>query len=274
MADVKLDLQEALDEVERGTPDRSEKLAGRSAMSNSAAVIVLVVAGIVGTASWLLIRGSADEPAWQARPLTSLPGLEQQPALSPSGDQVAFMWDGGDLENQDIYLQHVDGATPPLRLTTDPSADSSPCWSPDGRQVAFLRLRDDKTDVTIVSALGGAERRVARIEPGRTCRFPGCSCRRRSTGRLTGRFIALGTATVSLLNLETGEIIPFTPASSVGYDRDPVFAPDSRAIAYWREMVRVSTGLDSADRERWPPGRRTRVAESAGSFIPGTDVVR
>ena len=102
------------------------------------------------------------------------------------------MWDGGDLENHDIYLQHVDGATPPLRLTADPAADSSPCWSPDGRQIAFLRLRDDKTDVMIVSALGGAERRVARIDRQD---FPisGMLLPTKIDWSPDGRFIALGT---------------------------------------------------------------------------------
>jgi WD40 repeat protein len=85
----------------------------------------------------------------------------------------------------------------------------------------------------IVSALGGAERRVARIERQD---FPisGVLLPTKIDWSPDGRFIALGSATVSLLNLETGELIPLTSASSVGYDRDPAFSADSRAVAYSR----------------------------------------
>ena len=61
------------------------------------------------------------------RSLTTLPGVEQQAVLSRrAADRVAFVWDGGRLQNQDIYVQQVNGGTPPVRLTTDARADVSP----------------------------------------------------------------------------------------------------------------------------------------------------
>jgi len=178
------------------------------------------------------------------------------------------MWDGGELQNHDIYVQHVDGATAPLRLTTDPAADSSPCWSPDGLHVAFLRLREDTTDVMIVSALGGAERRAARIMR-QTFPVSGILLPSKIDWSSDGRFLALGTETLSLLNVETGEITRFRAAPSPGYDRDPAFAPDSRTIAYSRgtALVQRQVWIQRIDEDGRPDGAPALLNPQSRAFF-------
>ncbi len=75
-------------------------------------------------------------------PLTSFPGQERYPSFSPDGNQIAFAWDGGNGDNQDIYIKVV-GAGVPLRLTTHPAADQKPVWSSDGRHIAFVRSSEE-----------------------------------------------------------------------------------------------------------------------------------
>ena len=65
-------------------------------------------------------------------PITSYPGFQREPSLSPDGTQVAFSWDGPGRDNFDIYVKLV-GQGDPLRLGKDPAVDESPAWSPDGR---------------------------------------------------------------------------------------------------------------------------------------------
>jgi Tol biopolymer transport system component len=67
--------------------------------------------------------------------LTSLPGREITPTLSPDGNQVAFSWQGEKGDNPDIWLKM--GSSEMRRLTTDPAEDYSPSWSPDGRRIAW-----------------------------------------------------------------------------------------------------------------------------------------
>ena len=93
-------------------------------------------------------------------PLTTYPGLQVDPALSPDGKQVAFAWNGEKGDNFDIYVKLVDGGTP-LRLTTNPATERSPAWSPDGGRIAFLRFLGSTADILVIPSLGGQERKLA-----------------------------------------------------------------------------------------------------------------
>src|SRR5262249_30362453 len=71
--------------------------------------------------------------------LTSAPGVENWPALSPDAKTLAYV--GHDSGNPDIYVLRV-GGTNPTNLTKDePTADVQPSFSPDGTQIAFRSER-------------------------------------------------------------------------------------------------------------------------------------
>ena len=72
-----------------------------------------------------------------AERLTSFPGTETQPHLSPDGQQVAFTgeYDG----DTDVFVVSVNGGQP-TRLTHHPSADHVRGWTPDG-EVLFMSRR-------------------------------------------------------------------------------------------------------------------------------------
>jgi len=72
-----------------------------------------------------------------AKRLTSFPGTETQPHLSPDGEHVAFtgQYDG----DTDVFVVPVEGGQP-RRLTHHPSADHVRGWTPDGR-VLFMSRR-------------------------------------------------------------------------------------------------------------------------------------
>ncbi len=97
-------------------------------------------------------------------PLTAYPGFATAPSLSPDGSQVAFAWNGPNGDDFDIYVKLV-GQGEPHRVTADPSTnDFRPTWSPDGRLIAFRRLArpvGSKSDVYVVPALGGGEKKLA-----------------------------------------------------------------------------------------------------------------
>ncbi len=110
-------------------------------------------------------RKKVDEPRaplaarLNHKQLTSQPGIEQIPSLSPDGQWVVYSGEGP--ENQDIFLQSVSGQKP-FNLTEDSGADNlQPAFSPDGERVAFHSSREGG-GIFVMGRTGEAARRVTR----------------------------------------------------------------------------------------------------------------
>ncbi len=139
--------------------------SGQRAQTSRRTLVLLGAAGLLAAVAvgWMVRREAPlAAPAPAARFLTSLPGSENQPALSPDGATVAFSWNGEDQDNYDIYIKGV-GTETPVRLTTQASEETSPVWSADGRRLAFVRVSPDGGAIHTIDALGGGEKMIAPI---------------------------------------------------------------------------------------------------------------
>jgi Tol biopolymer transport system component/DNA-binding winged helix-turn-helix (wHTH) protein len=199
-----------------------------------AAICVLVI----GAVAWFYLSrlGSETLPPMKVIRLTSFPGQETEPALSPDGKMVAFVWNGEKEDNWDIYVMLVDAGTP-LRLTSDPGDDFSPAWSPDGRFIAFCWASKEHTDIYTVPSLGGPERRLEAENP--------------SIGggpwsldwSPDGKVLAVSEpslpgmpSSIFLLTIENGKKRQLTfPSAALG-DVHPAFSPDGRTLAFTRSI--------------------------------------
>ena len=180
-----------------------------------------------------------------AIPLTSFPGFEAGPSLSPDGSQVAFSWNGQTQDNHDIYVKLV-GPGEVVRLTTNSAPDGNAAWSRDGRLIAFQRFTTagGSADIFIIPALGGAERRIATSVSSR---------RAGRTGNLSwtpdGKWIAFGGAPsqaeaggIWLTAVDRPEIRRLTEGTSFG-DWEPAFSHDGRYLAFVRESTSSAHGV-------------------------------
>jgi Tol biopolymer transport system component/DNA-binding winged helix-turn-helix (wHTH) protein len=92
--------------------------------------------------------------------VTTYPGEETTPSLSPDGTRIAFSWEG-ESGNRDIYVTQI-GTRARARLTSSTEGtDHYPAWSPDGDHIAFVRQHDaSRFDVFVIPSIGGTERKL------------------------------------------------------------------------------------------------------------------
>ncbi len=205
-------------------------------------VTASVVVAVAAVALFLLIRGRTDRerPAPEtAIPLTTYPGTQAQPSLSPDGSQVAFTWSGPEDNNYDIYVKLV-GPGEPMRLTTAPERDVAPSWSPDGRWIAFLRYvsRQHATVIVIPALGGGVERKIAGIflsivKHNTTLSWTADS----KQIAVSGRFREDEPFGLWLVPLDGGPPRRLTNVGSeASYDAAPAFSPDRKRLAFIRAI--------------------------------------
>jgi Tol biopolymer transport system component/DNA-binding winged helix-turn-helix (wHTH) protein len=214
----------------------------RSRLKSIALLLVLVVfLASVAVGVWAVLyrpKPRPTAPLFTIAPVTSLAGTEDQAAFSPDGKQIAFVWDGANEDNRDIYVKLL-GAEQPLRLTINPAPDTNPTWSPDGHDIAFLRETAKSAGLFIISSLGGAERKLADIFPyrpvviGNTLSYSP-----------DGKFLVAPDKdsqddpfSIFAIMVESGAKTKLTspPAGSLG-DLFPAYSPTSKTLAFVRSV--------------------------------------
>jgi Tol biopolymer transport system component/DNA-binding winged helix-turn-helix (wHTH) protein len=215
-------------------------------------LLAIVAAGLLGYRGLHnQARRTAQSPAGSAFPhmritrLTSLPGQYWDPAFSPDGKQIAFLWDGENPVNGDLYMQLV-GGQKPLRLThTSTGRMCCADWSPDGRQITFGRCDDNGGWVFTVPALGGSERKLTDA----ACQFGFAGYAKwTADGKslvLADRCTPDSSPGIVVLSLETGERrCLHSPSANEDGDSDLVLSPDQKTVAFLGGGTGIS-GIDT-----------------------------
>ena len=235
------------------TPVRRRR---RTMWIGAGAVIVAAVA-LLG---WIILSPSAPAlPPMKTSPLTSFPGQEADPAISPDGSMVAFRQQS-DSGVWNLYVMLV-GEGDPLLVSDGVSDTWSPTWSPDGRRTAYYRRvmgEDGEYSFTVesVSALGGQGRQLT------TTRYRGVGglswSPDGSTLAMVDRESPSDPSAIYLLSLETGEKKRST-APPANHDGDvfPRFSPDGRAVAFVRWGAMIQSDVFVIPAEGGEPRRLT-----------------
>jgi serine/threonine protein kinase/DNA-binding winged helix-turn-helix (wHTH) protein/WD40 repeat protein len=273
------------------------RTASRRKSTRLTALASAVVVITIGATIWLSTgrRGAQSAGALRIAPFTGLPGLEDEPAISPNGKEIAYVWDGGSRTSPaqaaphppgHIYVKLI-GAGAPLRLTQDSFFDQDPAWSPDGRYIAFIRNANpadpsSKSQVITIPALGGRERRLAEND------WPLQPAGRGLTWSPDGKSIVINTASgrgLFLVYTENGEKRRLTSPPKGAWDTDPAFSPDGRTMAFVRgtgiyRAEIYSQNVNSGEAKRltfdkatiwglaWTPDGRDIVFSSKRSGFP------
>ena len=243
-SDIKVALEDLQEDSSSGSLQKStaasSPVKGRG-VNSSVVAAVIVAALAVGAAVWGLWPRTPPPPtSFAPTGITSLPGNEGAPSISPDGSQVAFTW-AREVSQPflDVYVQLIGEGGTPLRLTDDGGVHLFPVWAPDGKSLALWHASLNSSPInsgsqavlTIVSALGGTERRLLEWN----------GAVRRITWSRDGRWLVTSPATlrgdrergITFISPTTGERIDwFALDKSYEASTDPALSPDGRQIAF------------------------------------------
>jgi Tol biopolymer transport system component len=140
-------------------PTSSPVSPWRRAATVAGVVALLAIAGFAGRVLLSFGRRPAppDPRRLAPRQVTSEPGVETDPALSPDGSLIAYSAVGA--IGAGLRLKDVRGG-PELRLTDGAEADTLPAWFPDGSALAFVSSRDGREGIWKIHRLGGQPSRL------------------------------------------------------------------------------------------------------------------
>ncbi len=160
-----VDLRNELEELQSagGTSAatvRRRRSHQRRALIATAMALLLIAGGLAAAFAWRARRVSSVErsvPRTAFTQLTSSPGVEWFPSLSPDGKWMVYAGTPGQYRH--IFLQSVSGQNP-LDITKDSTwDDDQPVFSPDGERIAFRSSREGG-GIFVMGRTGEAVRRV------------------------------------------------------------------------------------------------------------------
>ncbi len=179
-----------------------------------------------------------------SHPLTTYPGSQLQPAISPDGEAVAFVWrqTGDDIGH--IYIKALNSGAP-IRLTSGSDQEFSPAWSPDGRSLAFIRQSEHQSAVEVMPALGGSEQQVYILPVNSVWEYGGLTWTHNGSSLIFPQENTLGgTSQLVELSLNTRTVQPLTrPRVDWNGDWMPAISPDGTMLAFARSAERSTRDI-------------------------------
>jgi len=222
-------------------PDYSQPARPTRSVLLRRSIITLLLSLVALAVIWQL-RPHPTIPDPRIVPLTTYPGLEYMPAISPDGKQLAFAWTGpNSTDPYRIYVKQI-GEDRSQRVVEPPAdaADSDPVWTPDGQSLLFYRRGGPSSGIYIVPATGGTERQLVATS---------LSSRRVRRARFDlspdGKLLVYadelrGQETVALFlrDLDTMQSRQITnPPPNCEGDGDPSFSHDGKRVAFQRDTI-------------------------------------
>jgi serine/threonine-protein kinase len=181
----------------------------------------------------------------RVEPLNLPPGKYSAPRVSPSGDRIAYMREGGG-GGWDVWIYNLSGSNAPRQLTFG-EGNSFPVWFPDGERVAFQSSRDGDLGIFWKNADGtGVAERLTTPEDG--VEHVPDSFSPDGEILLFSAYREEGEAAVSSMTLADGEVSLFVGLSGARIGQS-LFSHDGRWVAYQSN----ETGISEIFVQPFPP---------------------
>jgi Tol biopolymer transport system component len=172
------------------------------------------------------------------RQLTNLPGIKNDPEISPDRRTLAFLWDPLNSGTARVYLQQ-EGEGSPLRLTKGTQPEVRFAWSGDGKSIALLRMVKPTTYQLAIIEVATKKQRVLRTFAfSYTLDRPALDWSRDGKWLVESEQDDMKAVHLELVSADTGlgQQITDPPDGSTG-DLEARFSPKSDVVAFRRGQL-------------------------------------
>lgn len=182
---------------------------------------------------WRLFAAPTVIKLKNAAPFSGLPGRENMPSFATDNSRVAFVWNGGEGNNFDVYVKQINQGEP-LKLTATTDADEiNPIFTGDNSNIVFARRLGEKCGIFMIPAFGGAERKIAEVETDYTGLSFSPDNRWLAVSDRADRF---NRAAIFLIEMSSGAKRQITAPPEGAKDDAAKFSPDGKRIAFLRRF--------------------------------------
>jgi len=183
---------------------------------------------------------AVDRNGMNMKRLTSEPGVDAEPAWSPSGARIAYRRLDLTTGYSSIWVMDADGSNK-AKLTEaleGAYSVSAPSWSPDGSRLAFSTVSRAGTRSAIWTMnADGSDRQQRTSSPDGFDTEPTWSA---DGSRIAFSRIYAGDRELAILTLATGDV---QRISLPGAQWHPAWSPDGGHIAFWQPAGPTVTGI-------------------------------
>jgi Tol biopolymer transport system component len=269
IGDVRADLDEA---IARPVSSESSDASGRRSAIPRALKVTLgaaavIVAALLGAAASRWSVGPASDTPSETRfkRITDAVGIEEMPAVSPDGKDVAFVAPVNG--RRQIWIRRLTGGHA-LQITRDDIDHDHPRWTPDSSAIVYFTppVKEGETGTLWeIPGLGGTPRRLAASSTGADVSHDGrwLATFRKSDAGLTLTILARdGVTSGQTVPIQT-DAIEFNP---------PRWSPDDRSIAFYLGSPIVTSELFVIDLPNGMPRLVHRSVQIKGvAWLPSGD---